>query len=127
MSHHCLVGHGAIGQVLRGILEFEASECVSLDVAVKLALASKQREALRDEYEIYHQLKSKGVTIGITAPLGLFEDVEGGACILVMPYVGAPLAATPELVLPISYRCIAIWYCSYPQFLTSLATGKQFL
>jgi serine/threonine protein kinase len=29
------------------------------------------------------------------------------ACILVMPYVGAPLSATPEFVLPISYRCIA--------------------
>ncbi|KIL60282.1 hypothetical protein M378DRAFT_14258 [Amanita muscaria Koide BX008] len=98
------IGHGATGQVLRGTLEVEASECVSLDVAVKLALASEQRKALRDEYKIYHQLRSKGVTAGITTPLGLFEDVEGGACILVMPYVGAPLAATPELVLPISYR-----------------------
>ncbi|KAF8348709.1 hypothetical protein F5887DRAFT_1249742 [Amanita rubescens] len=98
------IGHGATGQVLRGTLEVEASECVSLDVAVKLALASEQRKALRDEYKIYHQLRSKGVMAGITTPLGLFEDVEGGACILVMPYVGAPLAATPELVLPISYR-----------------------
>ncbi|KAM6503753.1 hypothetical protein JOM56_000696 [Amanita muscaria] len=96
------IGHGATGQVLRGTLEVEASECVSLDVAVKLALASEQRKALRDEYKIYHQLRS--VTAGITTPLGLFEDVEGGACILVMPYVGAPLAATPELVLAISYR-----------------------
>jgi hypothetical protein len=53
-------------QVLRGTLEIEGSECVSLDVAVKLALASEQREALRNEYKIYHQLRSKGVTAGIT-------------------------------------------------------------
>ena len=83
------IGHGATGQVLRGTLGVEASECLSLDVAVKLALASEQRKALKDEYKIYHQLRSEGVTAGITTPLGLFEDVEGGACILVMPYVGA--------------------------------------
>ncbi|KAF8351966.1 hypothetical protein F5887DRAFT_7931 [Amanita rubescens] len=93
------IGHGATGEVLRGTLVVEASECPSLDVAVKLALGSKQCGALRDEYRIYHQLRSKGVTTGITTPLGLFDDVEGGVCILVMPYVGAPLAATPELSL----------------------------
>lgn len=98
------IGHGATGQVLHGTLEVEASECALLDVAVKLALASEQRQALRDEYRIYHQLRSKGVTAGITTPLGLFDDVEGGACTLVMPYEGVPLAAMPELVLPISYR-----------------------
>ena len=119
------IGHGATGQVLRGTLEVEASECLSLDVAVKLALASEQREALKDEYKIYHQLRSEGVTAGITTPLGLFEDVEGGACILVMPYVGASLAATPELVLPISYRCVPISYCSYPHFLKSLGQGSS--
>jgi hypothetical protein len=113
------IGHGATGEVLRGILEVEASGGVLLDVAVKLALASEQREALRNEFKIYHRLRLKGVTAGITTPLGLFDDAEGGACIPVMPYVGIPLAATPELVLPISYRCIAI-LCSYPHFLTRL-------
>ena len=111
--------------MLRGTLEVEASECLSLDVAVKLALASEQRKALKDEYKIYHQLRSEGVTAGITTHLGLFEDVEGGACILVMPYVGASLAATPELVLPISYRCVPISYCSYPHFLKSLGQGSS--
>ncbi|KAF8346672.1 hypothetical protein F5887DRAFT_882970 [Amanita rubescens] len=90
------IGHGATGQVLRGTLEVEASECASLDVAVKLALGSEQCEALRDEFKIYQQLRSKGVTTGITTSLGLFDDVQGGACTLVMPYVGAPLAATPK-------------------------------
>ncbi|KAF8351949.1 hypothetical protein F5887DRAFT_1170315 [Amanita rubescens] len=121
------IGHGATGQVLRGTLEVEASECALLDVAVKLALASGQREALRDEYEIYRQLRSKGVTAGITTPLGLFDDVEGGACILVMPYVGAPLAATPELVLPyfISVHCYFVLFL--PTFSDKFGTGKQFL
>ncbi|KAK2459877.1 hypothetical protein APHAL10511_008077 [Amanita phalloides] len=98
------IGHGATGQVLRGTLEVEASKCALLDVAVKLALGSERCETLRDEYKIYHQLRSKGVKNGITTPLGLFDDVEGGACIPVMPYVGAPLTATPKFVMPISYR-----------------------
>jgi hypothetical protein len=120
------IGHGAIGEVLRGTLEVEASGCVLLDVAVKLALASEQHEALRNEYKIYHRLKSKGVQIaGITTPLGLFDDVEGGACILVMPYVGVPLAEMPEFVVPVSYRCIAILYCSSPHFLTRLGQGSR--
>jgi hypothetical protein len=113
--------------VLRGTLEVEASEdseCVLLDVAVKLALAREQREALREEYKIYQQLKSKGVTAGITTPLGLFEDVEGEASILVMQYVGASLAETP--VFPISYRC-AFLFCIVlnPHFLTSLRQGSS--
>ena len=106
------IGHSATGPVLRGTLEVEGSECALLDVAVKLAIASEQCEDLRNECKIYHRLRSKGVTAGITTPLGLFDDVEGGACMLVMPYVGTPLGATPGLVLPISYRWIIILFCS---------------
>jgi hypothetical protein len=113
--------------MLCGTLEVEASECALLDVAVKIALSSEQREALRDEYKIYHQLRSKGVTARIMTPLGLFDDVEGGACALVMPYVGIPLSAMPELALPISYWCIPILYCSYLTFSDMFGTGKPFL
>ena len=113
------IGHGATGQVLRGTLAVEASECALLDVAVKLALGD-QCKVLRDEYKIYHQLMSKGVAAGITTPLGLFDDVQGGACTLVMPYVATPLAAMPELFLSISSRCIAISHRLYPHFPTSL-------
>jgi hypothetical protein len=110
------IGRGATGEVLRGTLEVEASACVLLDVAVKLALTSEQRDALRSEYNIYHRLRLSGVTAGIITPLGLFDDVEGGACALVMPYVGIPLTAVPELVLPISYQCVAILCHSYHTF-----------
>jgi hypothetical protein len=64
---------------------------------------------------------------GITTPLGLFDDVEGGACILVMPYVGVSLAEMPEFVMPISYRCIPILYSSYLTFSDTFGTGKLFL
>jgi len=119
------IGHGATGEVLRGTLEVEVSACVPLDVAVKLALGREQCDALRNEYHIYHRLESSGVTVGITTPLGLFDDVEGGACVLVMPYVGIPLDAIPEVVLPTSYRCIAILYCPYPHFLICLEQGSH--
>ena len=115
------IGHGATGEVLRGTLEVEASACGWLDVAVKLALASGQRDALRNEYKMYHLLKKSGVTTGITTPLGLFDDVEDEACALVMPYAGIPLADVPELVLPISSRCQLHFAChSYPDSLTHL-------
>jgi hypothetical protein len=105
------IGHGATGEVLRGMLEVEASEgCVLLDVAVKLALSSEQRAALRNEYVTYHQLRLKAVTSGIITPLGLFYDVdpEGGPSALVMPYAGVPLDKVPEPILPYSHRCVAI-------------------
>ena len=102
------IDHGATGEVLRGTLEVEAEKGALLDVAVKLALASEQRDVLKKEYQIYHLLERSGVTAGITTPLGLFEDVEGDACALVMPYVGIPLADMPDLHLPISHRCGSI-------------------
>ena len=110
------IGHGATGQVFRGTLEVEASECASLDVAVKLALGTQQCEALRNECEMYHRLRLEGVTAGITEPLGFFDYLEGEGCILVMPYVGTPLGSTPGLVLPTSYRCIIIFSCSFHIF-----------
>lgn len=110
------IGHGATGEVLRGTLDVEASTCVQLDVAVKLALSSEQRGAIRNECKMYYLLKNSGVTTGITTPLGLFDDVDGGACALVMPYVGISLSEMPEFVLPISFRCSANVYHSYPHF-----------
>jgi len=53
---------------------------------------------------MYHLLRKSGVTAGITTPLGLFDDVEGDASALVMPYVGTPLAARPEFDLTQSHR-----------------------
>jgi hypothetical protein len=120
------IGHGATDEVLRGTLEVEASEgCVLLDVAVKLALSSEQCAALRNEYAAYQQLRLKAVTSGITAPLGLFYDVdpEGGPSALVMPYAGVPLHEMPELILPYSHRCVTIVYYYYPHFLTCSGQG----
>jgi len=114
------IGHGATGEVLRGTLDVEVSICIRLDVAVKLAFASEQRGAIRDEYKIYHLLRKSGVTTGITTQLGLFDDVEGEACALVMPYVGIPLSEMPEFVMPIPFRCGAILYHPYPHFVTCL-------
>lgn len=104
------IGHGATGEVLRGTLVVEASAYVHLDVAVKLAFASEQRDAIRNEYKMYHLLKERGATIGITTPLGLFDDVEGEACALVMPYLGIPLSEKLEFALSISFRCSAMLY-----------------
>ena len=72
---------------------------------MKLALSSEQRAALRNGYATYHQLKSKAVTSGITAPLGMFNDVDPETA-LVIPYAGVPLDEMPGLIY--SHRCVVI-------------------
>ena len=66
-----------------------------LDVVVKLAFRSWQRDYLKSEYQVYLRVKSKGVHQGITTVLGRFEDKEGSACALVnvvMLYAGVPIS-----------------------------------
>ena len=62
-----------------------------MDVVVKLAFSVEQREAIRNEYEIYRRLRLKGIHRGIVTTLGLFDDSEGDACALVMLHGGVPL------------------------------------
>lgn len=92
------VGAGATGVVHGGVLAVESSDgCISLDVVVKLAFESEQREALKHEYEVYRLLRSKGVVKGITVVLGFFDDFEGrGPSALVMLNAGVPLGTTQE-------------------------------
>ena len=101
------IGHGATGVVHRGTLHAEGSdESVPLDVVVKLAFDSEQRDALKNEYEIYRLLRSNGVAQGIVTVLGFFDDVEGGPSALVMLYAGVSLETEPEQVLLLSEWCV---------------------
>ena len=94
------VGAGATG-VAHGTLTAESSDgCVSLDVVVKLAFDSEQRDALKREYEVYRLLESKGVINGIATTLGFFDDFEGhGPSALIMLNAGVPLGTPPEQAL----------------------------
>ena len=86
------VGHGATGTVHRGMLDVDGLDgSMSLDVVIKLAFDSEQQAALRDEYETYRLLRSKGVMKGVTAVLGFFDDCERGPSALVMRYAGISL------------------------------------
>lgn len=87
------IGRGATGVVHRGTLVPEiCGGIMPLDVVVKLAFDSEQRDALRSEYKVYCHLKSKGVHQGIATALGIFDDSEGCACALVLLYAGVPLS-----------------------------------
>jgi hypothetical protein len=97
------IGRGATGIVHRGTLKLEnVNGSVLLDMVVKLAFDSVQRDMLRTEYKIYRRLRSKGVIRGITATLGLFDDTEGGPCALVMIYAGDSLFDDLERILSVS-------------------------
>ncbi len=89
------IGRGATGVVHRGTLKPEICDIMPLDVVVKLAFSSEQRDALKNEYEVYRRLKSKGVHRGIATALGIFDDSEGCACALVLLYAGVPLSDSP--------------------------------
>jgi hypothetical protein len=94
------IGKGGTGVVLGGNLEVEATNgCVPLDVVVKLAFTHVQQDLLRNEYEIYHQLYSRGVVKGIPTAFGFFNDYEGGPSALIMSFAGVSLATEPKQLL----------------------------
>ena len=81
-----------MGVVHHGMLDIESSRGhTMLDVVIKLAFEKEQQTALKNEYEIYCLLRSKGVVNGIATVLGLFNDFEGGPSALVMLYAGGSL------------------------------------
>ncbi|KIM88062.1 hypothetical protein PILCRDRAFT_63060 [Piloderma croceum F 1598] len=97
------IGRGATGVVHRGALKLNNGDrSTLLDVAVKLAFDSQQRDMLRTEYETYRRLRSKGVLRGLTTTLGFFDDTEGDLCALVMLYAGNSLLEEPERILSVS-------------------------
>ena len=102
------IGRGAIGIVHRGTLKLNDRDgSAPLDVVVKLAFDSQQRDMLRTEYETYRHVRSKGVLRGLTTTVGFFDDTEDGPCALVMLYAGDPLFDEPECILSDSD-----WYVS---------------
>ena len=89
------------------MLDVESSQgLMMLDVVVKLAFGKEQRAALRNEYEIYRLLRSKGVVRCIATVLGLFDDFEGGPSALVMLYAGGSLGPEPERPLSVDERWV---------------------
>jgi hypothetical protein len=102
------IGMGATGVVYRGTLKLNNGDgSTQLDVAVKLAFDSQQRDMLRTEYETYRRLRSKHVLKGLTTTLGFFDDTEDDLCALVMLYAGDSLLDQPEHILSVSD-----WYVS---------------
>lgn len=100
------VGQGAIGIVHRGTLKLNNGDrSAPLDVVVKLAFDSQQRDMLRTEYETYRRLRSKGIVRGVTT-LGFFDDTEDGPCALVMLYAGGSLFDEPERILSVTDRYV---------------------
>jgi len=103
------IGRGATGIVHRGTLKPEIAEgSAPLNIVVKLAFDSEQRDNLRAEYEVYRRLRSKGVLRGITTALEFFDDSEGGPCALVILYSGVSLITEPGRVLSVSDRQSAL-------------------
>ncbi|KAG6814161.1 hypothetical protein H0H87_008746 [Tephrocybe sp. NHM501043] len=77
--------HGADVEVMDG------TTVRRLNAVVKLAFGAQERERMRHEFTIYEHLASRGVTEGIPAVYGLFEDLESDVLALVMSYVGSAL------------------------------------
>ena len=91
------IGRGATGVVHRGTLGPGICDgAMPLDIVVKLAFRTEQRDALKREYEIYRHLSSRGVRQDITTTLGLFNDSEGAACALFMLYAGVTLSTESQ-------------------------------
>ncbi|KAJ6465228.1 hypothetical protein C8R47DRAFT_1079414 [Mycena vitilis] len=86
---------GATGVIHEAVLEVSAEneEVLTRDVIVKLALYLGQQERLRHEFSVYERLAAADVA-GVPKILGIFEDIEGTATIIVMNHCGRSLAQT---------------------------------
>lgn len=107
------ISTGATGIVHGGTLEVELpGQCVSLDVAVKLAFSDNQKERLANENEIYHYLSSRHIT-GIPTLLGSFSSIAGGPSALIMTYNGVSISndtqtLSSDIRSVLSYLAISI-------------------
>ena len=121
------IGKGATGVVHRGTLKLNNGVgSTPLDVAVKLAFDSQQRDMLRTEYETYRRLRSKGVLRGLTTTLGFFDDTEDDLCALVMLYAGNSLLDEPERILSVSDWYVSpTWACFDTPMLNPPFSCKQ--
>ncbi|KAJ7162375.1 hypothetical protein C8R46DRAFT_1104421 [Mycena filopes] len=86
------IAAGATGIVHHGTLQTALSDGTVLreEVVVKIAFLVEQQDKMRHEYAIYKHMAPFRVQ-GIPQVYGLFEDLEGGAMVLVMAVCGTCL------------------------------------
>ncbi|KAJ7654625.1 hypothetical protein DFH06DRAFT_1474524 [Mycena polygramma] len=86
---------GAIGAVHEAVFEVqtEDDQVLTGKVIVKLALYPDQQKRLRHEFSVYERLAAAKVT-GIAAILGIYEDIESAAMLIVMSHCGCSLSQT---------------------------------
>ncbi|KAJ7155874.1 hypothetical protein C8R46DRAFT_1005102 [Mycena filopes] len=86
---------GATGVVHGALLEVRTKDgqLLAQNVIVKVALFPDQQERMRHEFSIYQRLAAAKVS-GVPALLGIFDDVEGSASIMVMNNCGQALHKT---------------------------------
>ncbi|KAJ7664002.1 hypothetical protein DFH06DRAFT_1471111 [Mycena polygramma] len=86
---------GATGVIHEAVIEVQTKDeqLLTGNVVVKLALCLDQQERLQHEFSVYERLAAAKVA-GVPKILGVFEDIEGTATIMVMNHCGRSLAQT---------------------------------
>jgi len=107
------ITEGATGIVHGATLKTERT-LVPYDVVVKLSVLDEQKDRLYNKHAIYETLKSKGIK-GIPTVLGIFDDIEEGASMLLMTHAGAPLhcdhvlLSSQRYVVPFRFLIRNLW------------------
>ncbi|KAH9474899.1 hypothetical protein JR316_0013367 [Psilocybe cubensis] len=87
------IGEGSMGVAYKTIVEVETSSGTKYQRGMVIKLATGDiKEKIINEYEVYKQLASRGVTRGIIGTHGLFHDTETGAMLMLMDDAGNSLA-----------------------------------
>nr|GAT51746.1 predicted protein [Mycena chlorophos] len=86
------IGTGATGIAHKTSLEvFDAQgRTVTADIVVKIAFLAEQQQKMRHEFQVYRRLAAHKVK-GVPEVYGIFDDLEGGAIMLLMSYCGTTL------------------------------------
>ncbi|KAJ7648306.1 hypothetical protein DFH06DRAFT_1476341 [Mycena polygramma] len=81
------IAAGATGIAHNAILKVTTAEGATLEetVVVKITFTTEQQDRLRHEYEVYRRLAN---VQGVPKIYGIFDDLEGGAIVLVMTCCG---------------------------------------
>ncbi|KAF7296402.1 Protein kinase domain-containing protein [Mycena chlorophos] len=86
------IGTGATGIAHTASLEVVdvQGRMVTANIVVKIAFLAEQQQKMRHEFQVYRRLVAHKVK-GVPEVYGIFDDLEGGAIILLMSHCGTTL------------------------------------
>jgi hypothetical protein len=99
-SNLCLtqqLGDGAVGRAWKGVFSPGSDPSIVLDIVAKVGRFKDTQQALIHEAKIYNQLRMHNID-GVPVLIGLFNDVDDQAPILITTYAGEEISEASDFL-----------------------------